>query len=173
MIFSKLNKEDYEGKKFIARYMTKGYYDIQRISNGFEFIYTKFDEEKEVSFEDLFFNEWLEDPIAYGAYEDGKLVGFVEGTVEKWNNRFRISNICVFETENRHAGIGKKLMEIILQEARQSGSRMVILETQTCNENAIAFYKKNGFEIIGFDLYSYSNNDPEKHEVRIEMGRKL
>lgn len=27
--------------------------------------------------------------------------------------------------------------------------------------------------IIGFDLYSYSNDDPEKHEVRIEMGRKL
>jgi ribosomal protein S18 acetylase RimI-like enzyme len=50
---------------------------------------------------------------------------------------------------------------------------MVILETQTCNENAIAFYKKNGFEIIGFDLYAYSNDDPEKHEIRIEMGRKL
>ena len=153
--------------------MTKGYYDIQRISNGFEFIYTKFDEEKEVSFEDSFFNEWLEDPIAYGAYEDGKLVGFVEGTIEKWNNRFRISNICIFEAGKRHAGIGTKLMETILQEAKQSGARMVILETQTCNENAIAFYRKNGLEIIGFDLYSYSNDDPEKHEVRIEMGRKL
>lgn len=50
---------------------------------------------------------------------------------------------------------------------------MIVLETQTCNESAIAFYKKNGFEIIGFDLYSYSNTDPENHEVRIEMGRKL
>ena len=49
MIFSKLKKEDYEGKKFIARYMTKGYYDIQRIYNGFEFIYTKFDEENDYS----------------------------------------------------------------------------------------------------------------------------
>ena len=27
--------------------------------------------------------------------------------------------------------------------------------------------------IIGFDLYSYSNDDPERHEVRIEMGKKL
>lgn len=66
MIISKLNKEDYTGKKFIARYKIKGYYDIQRISTGFEFTYTQF---------------------------------------------------------------------------------------------------------IGFDLYSYSNDDPEKYEIRIEMGR--
>lgn len=46
---------------------------------------------------------------------------------------------------------------------------MIILETQSCNENAIAFYKKTGFEIVGLDLYSYFNTDPERHEVRIEM----
>lgn len=38
---------------------------------------------------------------------------------------------------------------------------------------AISFYKSFGFEIIGFDLYSYSNDDPEKKEVRLEMGKKL
>lgn len=173
MVISKLSKADYAGKKFIARYMTKGYYDIQRVSNGFLFIYTEFDEEKEVSFEDSFFSEWLEEPVAYGAFEGRELVGFVEGTIEAWNNRYRISNICVFDNENKRSGIGSKLMETILSEAKQSGARMVIPETQTCNENAIAFYKKNGFEIIGFDLYSYSNDDPEKHEIRIEMGRKL
>lgn len=69
--------------------------------------------------------------------------------------------------------MGKAELDVILSEAKESGARMVVLETQTCNENAIAFYKKNGFEIIGFDLYSYSNDDPEKHEIRIEMGRKL
>ena len=64
-------------------------------------------------------------------------------------------------------------MDTILKEASASKARMVVLETQTCNENAIAFYRRYGFEIIGFDLYSYSNMDPEKHEIRIEMGRKL
>ncbi len=48
---------------------------------------------------------------------------------------------------------------------------MSVLETQSCNENAIAFYRKNGFEIIGFDLYSCQNTDPERHEIRIEMGK--
>lgn len=64
-------------------------------------------------------------------------------------------------------------MNTILLEAKQSGARMVVLETQTCNENAIEFYRKNGFDIIGFDLYAYTNSDPERHEIRIEMGRNL
>ena len=101
------------------------------------------------------------------------MIGFVEGSIGEWNNRYRISNICVLDNQKRHNGIGAKLMEVILKEAKESGARMVVLETQTCNENSIAFYKKNGFDIIGFDLYSYSNDDPEKHEIRIEMGKKL
>ena len=52
--------------------------------------------------------------------------------------------------------MGKAELDVILSEAKESGARMVVLETQTCNENAIAFYKKNGFEIIGFDLYNDS-----------------
>lgn len=61
----------------------------------------------------------------------------------------------------------------MLDAARASGARILILETQSCNENAIAFYRRNGFDIVGFDLYAYSNTDPQQHEVRIEMGRKL
>lgn len=173
MNIQKLDREKYAGKKFIARYLTKGYYDIEKTSQGFIFTYKTFDKATEKSFEDSFFNEWLEEPVAYGAFENGQMLGFVEGSIEKWNNRYRISNICVFDDVKRHSGIGTKLIEVILQEAKESGARMVVLETQTCNENAIAFYKKNGFDIIGFDLYSYSNNDPERNEIRIEMGRIL
>ena len=61
--------------------------------------------------------------------------------------------------------------EKMLEEA--APMRMAVLETQTCNERAIAFYRNCGFEIIGFDLYAYSNHDPEAHEVRLEMGKKL
>ena len=132
-----------------------------------------FDAPEERSFDDTFYGEWLEDPIAYGAFEGERLIGFVEGSMETWNNRFRISNICVFEDAARGSGVGTQLMAAIQQEAATRRARMIILETQTCNENAIAFYKKNGFDIIGFDLYSYSNTDPERHEVRIEMGKKL
>ena len=173
MIISKLDKQSYAGKEFVVRYTTNGYYDIERNNSGFQISYKVFDAPVEKSFTDHFFSEWLEDPVAYGVFEDGELIGVVEGTPEAWNNRYRISNICIFDDTRRHCGIGAKLMDTILDEAKKSGARMVVLETQTCNENAIAFYRKNGFEIIGFDLYSYSNSDPERHEIRIEMGKQL
>lgn len=66
----------------------------------------------------------------------------------------------------RSKGVGTLLMNAISDAAKASGARMSVLETQSCNENAIAFYRKNGF-----DLYSYSNTDPERHEIRIEMGK--
>lgn len=71
----------------------------------------------------------------------------------------------------RSKGVGMLLMNAISDAAKASGARMSVLETQSCNENTIAFYRKNGFEIIGFDVYSYQNADPERHEIRIEIGK--
>ena len=173
MEIKQLDRREYAGKKFTARYKTNGYYDIRPAGSGFEIEYTAFGTPEEKSFDDVFFGEWLENPIAFGAFENERLTGFVEGSMESWNNRFRISNICVFHDENRRNGVGARLLDVILKTAESLGARMVVLETQSCNEHAIEFYKKHGFGIIGFDLYSYSNADPELHEVRIEMGKKL
>lgn len=168
-----LKPQEYIGKKFTARYQTNGYYDIYPIKNGFQIEFKPFQSPVEKSFNDEFFGKWLENPVAFGAFENDELIGFVEGAKESWNNRFRISNVCVFDDENRNNGIGTTLMDAIMQTAKSSGARMAVLETQSCNVQAIDFYKKHGFGVIGFDLYSYSNSDPERHEVRIEMGKKL
>lgn len=168
-----LDKNDYAGNKFTARYTTSGYYDIRVCEKGFEIERMRFAKPIDKSFDDVFFAEWLENPVAFGAFEGEKMLGFVEGSIEAWNNRFRISNICVFDNAKRGGGIGTTLLEIIQDVAKSNKARMIVLETQTCNERAIAFYKKSGFDIIGFDMYSYSNTDPERHEIRIEMGKKL
>ena len=93
MEIRKLDRRTYEGRKFTARYLTNGYYDIAKTDTGFLIEYKRRDKPVEMSFEDSMFNEWLEDPVAYGAFENGQLLGYVEGTPEKWNNRYRISNI--------------------------------------------------------------------------------
>lgn len=173
MEIKQLEREVYAGKKFTARYQTRGYYDIVPWEYGFRMEYRHFDETTERSFDDEMFGEWLEDPVALGAFENGTMIGFVEGSMENWNNRFRISNICVFDHERRSGGVGTALMEKIEAVAKVDGARMVVLETQSCNENAIGFYRKCGFKMIGFDLYAYSNNDPQRHEVRVEMGKRL
>ncbi len=168
-----LEKEAYAGKKFTARYRTGGYYDICACESGFRVNHIPLEAPVEKSFDDTFFGEWLEVPVAYGAFENGELIGFAEGSQESWNNRFRISNLCVFDETKRGMGVGTALMEAIQKAAVTSGARMIVLETQSCNETAIAFYRKNGFSVIGFDLYAYSNTDPEQHEVRLEMGKPL
>lgn len=44
------------------------------------------------------------------------------------------------------------------------------LETQSCNVRAIAFYRSQGFVLIGFDACCYANNDAARHEVRFNFG---
>lgn len=61
------------------------------------------------------------------------------------------------------------LMNTAKHIARTEGFRGIVLETQSCNENAISFYLKNGFSFIGCDLCAYSDEDIKKHEVRIEL----
>ena len=120
MEIRRLNQKDYAGRKFTARYQTKGYYEICASEQGFRLDYRLFPAPVVRSFDDVFFGEWLEAPAAsFGSADD-------------------------------RAGDGSR-----------------------ANEAAIAFYRKNGFSVIGFDLYAYSNTDPERHEVRIEMGKKL
>lgn len=172
MILLPLNPGTYAGRKFTVRYQTNGYYEIEPSEQGFSMKYVPLEVPVEKSFEDEILGKWLEAPVTFGAFAGEKLIGFVEGSIESWNNRFRISNICVFDHARRHGGVGTALMNRITETAEASGARMIVLETQSYNEKAIAFYRKNGFSIIGFDLYAYSNNDPERHEVRIENGEK-
>ncbi|HBF15019.1 MAG TPA: N-acetyltransferase [Clostridiales bacterium] len=173
MVIKRLEQEIYAGRRFTARYTTNGYYDVCASDGGFRLTYVPLDEPMEKSFDDVFFGEWLEHPIAFGAFEGERLIGYIKGSAETWNNRFRISNLCVFDGEARRRGVGSALMRTIQKEAEALGARMLVLETQSCNEAAIAFYRKNGFTLIGMDLYAYSNTDPERHEVRLEMGKKL
>lgn len=169
----RLNAEEYSGKKYSVKYESMGYYNIQEQEDSFEFKFYETDKPEEHVLQDEILADWLENPVAYGAFEDNKLLGYVEGYLETWNNRFRISNIVIFDKSWRNAGIGTKLFQKIVEDARKSGARMVFLETQSCNTNAIAFYKKMGFKVIGFDQYAYSNEGPQNHEMLVWMGQKL
>jgi hypothetical protein len=54
--------------------------------------------------------------------------------------------------------------------AKEQGRRAIILETQSCNVRAIAFYRAQGFRLIGFDSCCYTNRDVERREIRFNMG---
>ena len=73
--------------------------------------------------------------------------------------------------ELRGMGIGKRLMEKAKDVARDENRRAIILETQSCNTNAIGFYLHEGFELIGFDTCCYTNDDIGRREVRKARGK--
>ena len=174
MTIKQLKYNDYKGQKYKTKILSDEYLDIEPEGDGFDIKWVKVKEPMVRVLEDDMLSEWLDNPVAYGAFDyNGKLVGFVEGFLEEWNNRYRITNICVFDSDVRGKGIGSKLLDRIIKEAIKSGARMAVLETQSYNSKAISFYKKHGFEIIGFDRFAYSNYGPEDCNMRIEMGRKL
>lgn len=160
-----------KNKRYRASINSDKYLSIEPFDEGFLIKWNKSDIDLKMSIEDNILSDWLENPIAYGAYQNNELVGFVEGFLEKWNNRFRITNICVFDIAYRNHGIGQLLIDRISVDAKESSARMTVLETQSFNSKAISFYMKNGFEIIGFDRYAYSNNGPAEKNMRIEMGK--
>ena len=142
MILLPLNPGTYAGRKFTVRYQTNGYYEIEPSEQGFSMKYVPLEVPVEKSFEDEILGKWLEAPVAFGAFEGEKLIGFVEGSIESWNDRFRISNICVFDPARRHGGLGTAFMNRITETAEAMGARMIVLETQSCNESAILSEKR-------------------------------
>jgi len=177
---SKLNikklDKSYKGKKVIFKYQSEYYYDIvyREIDGGFQYNLVKktFEEPRKKEFVSVLLEDWLENPVLFGAEYNGKIVGFIELSHETWNNRLRVSNIYI-EEKYRRKGIGTELMKYAINFAKQNKIRALVLETQSCNHPAISFYMKCGFSIIGFDLSCYSNEDVERREVRIEMGLNI
>ena len=97
----------------------------------------------------------------------GEIVGFAGAWIVL--DEAHVTNIAV-RSDHRGKGIGKRLMDKAKEVALRQERRAIILETQSCNTNAIGFYLHQGFELIGFDTCCYTNNDIGRREVRINLG---
>ncbi|MDR2899162.1 MAG: GNAT family N-acetyltransferase [Clostridiales bacterium] len=173
-----LEEELWKGYILTFHYISYNYFDVRielsEIGFNFQFVKTPFDKpyEKNPDTSDSLFKAHWEDVKAWGIVDNGRLVAAIETSVEAWNNRLRVTELWVDDNYRRQK-IGTRLMDLAVKRARGENRRAVILETQTCNENAIAFYINYGFKPIGFDLCAYSNRDIERKESRLEMGLYL
>lgn len=172
-----LPKEQWKGTLIPIKYTTGKYYDviINKTEKGFSI-----DIEKKVfadpvthsSIEDnsdqLYADHW-ENAFAWGVVIKDELVAAIETDQEHWSNRLRITELWVAD-EYQKQGIGHALIEIAKEQARIERRRAIILETQSCNVNAIDFYQYEGFTLIGLDSCCYGNNDLDRKEVRLEFG---
>lgn len=132
-------------------------------SGSFEFIlrekkltYTKIWETNSNGLDEL--NEIIAKGNSFGAFESGKLTGWIICDHRTWNNSFYIENILISE-EFRRNGTGAQLIKNAVREAKNLNCRVIELETQNTNYPAIQFYRRLGFGITGINTRLYENSD--------------
>lgn len=177
-----LPKESWKGTPILIKYTTEEYYDLETAieQDGFniKMVKKKFEtpvthSPEEYDFADSLYQDHWEKAEAYGIVneQDGKkeLLACIELCPEEWSNRLMVTELWVADKLHRQ-GIGTKLMNFAKELAKLQGRRAIILETQSCNVRAIAFYLSQGFELIGYDTCCYTNLDVERHEIRFDFG---
>ncbi len=159
-------------------YDTDGWYDLKvsQVRDGFQFRLKRKQldlirtiRNDEWNNQDKLYQPWWEKAQAWGVVEDGKLLAAIETCPEEWSNRLQVTELWVSRAL-RGQGVGKKLLTLAKEQTIREKRRALILETQTCNINAIGFYLNEGMTPIGLDTCCYSNQDIRRKEVRLNMG---
>ena len=155
-----LPKDKWKGTIIPIKYITDKYYDVlvNQTDNVFNINIEKKDLIKSIThtpeeydFPDMLYHDHWEDAYAWGILINDELIAVIETNPEIWSNRLRITELWVSESYQIQ-GIGHVLIEIAKEQARRERRRAIILETQSCNVNAIDFYLHEGFTLIGMDL---------------------
>jgi len=125
-----------------SHYSSTHYYELSVLSNveswRIELIRKAFEVRLEKNYHGKLFEDHIEEPRVFAAILGGRQVGWIELGYDRWNNRMRVWEFLVQE-EFRKQGIGTLLMNHGVKIAKEKGARMLILETQTNNANAIDF----------------------------------
>lgn len=102
-------------------------------------------------------NTVIEQGHSFGAFDQGKLIGWVICDFRTWNNSLFIEQILVSEPY-RGQNVGRLLIKAVNRKARELNCRIVELETQNTNYPAIQFYRKCGFIFTGINTKRYSDS---------------
>lgn len=173
-----LPKEKWQGTPIPMRYTATEYYDVtvEQTQAGFQVTLEKKSfaapvthTPEEYAFPDRLYQEHWEKASAWGIVKDGALIACIETCPEEWSNRLMVTELWVHE-DYRRQGIARALMRLAKEQALREKRRALILETQSCNVGAIAFYLQEGFTLIGFDSCCYQNHDLVRKEVRLDLG---
>jgi ribosomal protein S18 acetylase RimI-like enzyme len=131
-----------------------------------------------------------EEMIARGnIYRPEQLEGFVIEEDEEWIGllTFLVKDgeceVISLDSLRQGQGLGSRLIDQVIQEARTQGCRRLFLITTNDNLNALGFYQRRGFEIAavyrgavnesrkrkpGIPLVGY-DNIPLRDEIEVEM----
>ena len=103
---------------------------------------------------------------------DHRVVGLAAITLETWNRRAIVEHFYV-ALGVRGQGVGRRLMERVVELAQAAAMRCVWLETQTINYGAIQFYERLGFRWCGLDTALYDAAQTASDEIALYFVRDL
>jgi ribosomal protein S18 acetylase RimI-like enzyme len=89
------------------------------------------------------------------AVRDFCLIGYVAGTLRKLRlpSIAHLDSIAV-SSKARHEGIGDRLLNLFIQDAKEQSCQIVLLEVAEANKEGLDFFSKRGFKRIS-DLPGY------------------
>lgn len=92
------------------------------------------------------------------AFSDGKIAGYI-GSHNVLGEVY-ITNVAVLPGFRRN-GVGKALVEFLVEKMKSENAEFVTLEVRKSNNNAISLYEKCGFEKVGNrkDFYEKPRED--------------
>ena len=92
------------------------------------------------------------------ALDGERVVGYIgsQSSVDESD----VMNVAV-HPDYRRRGIAESLIDVLIQELKNRGSRALMLEVRDSNEPAIALYEKLGFQQVGLRKNYYHN--PKEH----------
>ncbi len=168
-------------KHVITGYVSDKKYVVRRTENQASMIFsleltpldTLYTKQYQVSEEDIkYYQSIVSDGISLAAYHGDSIVGIAIASLEEWNNSLRLHEFHILDSYRRR-GIGRQMMARLVQNAQEHMCRIIVLETQNTNSPAICFYQQMGFQLEGFDLSLYSNDDYPDGEIAFFMKRRI
>lgn len=109
-------------------------------------------------------------PWTEGIFRDCLRVGYLcraleqDGAIQAYGvisiaaGESHILNICV-SPELRRRGLGRRMLDYLMDEARRSGAKTMLLEVRVSNTTAIHMYQQAGFNEIGYRPNYYPIRD--------------
>ncbi|MCR5146824.1 MAG: GNAT family N-acetyltransferase [Clostridia bacterium] len=97
-----------------------------------------------------YFKNAIENDITIVATDENKVFGYIIGSLNTQNtyNKYKqaeLDNMCILE-DYRKLGIGSRLFEKFKAICKENDIKELKVVASYKNQNAINFYKKNGFE---------------------------
>jgi len=103
------------------------------------------------------------------AAKDAEVVGFITGRTAA--DEGEVLNLAVRQAYRRE-GLGKALVQSLLQAFRGNSVATVFLEVRESNRPAIAFYDQLGFTRAGWRPEYYSNPSEAALVLRAKLGQR-